>query len=161
VADGRNARAESDARAHPSPSPAARAGEIYVARNAGNLTTEHTAGSAEYAVEHLGVKLIVVLGHQACGAVKASFMAPVDIKKFPSNLAFTLLDVKDGLKYCAYTLDNITDPKAKDRESVILNAQLQVRKLQAEPGLRAKVESGEVKIVAGFYELTSGIVDFF
>jgi carbonic anhydrase len=157
----RRPRALNPTRARPSPSLAARAGEIFVARNAGNLHTEHTAGSAEYAVVHLGVKLIVVLGHQACGAVKAAQLPTKDIKGMPENLAFTLLDMKDGLKYCMYTLENMSDPKARDRESVVANAQVQVRKLSAEPGLRAKVHSGELLIVAAVYDLTSGIVDFF
>src|SRR3954471_18707736 len=46
-------------------------GDVFVIRNAGNLVDEHVEGSIEYAVEHLGVRLVVVLGHEHCGAVSA------------------------------------------------------------------------------------------
>src|SRR5215831_3358340 len=47
-------------------------GDLFVVRNAGNLVDDHTLGSIEYAVEHLGVRLVVVLGHERCGAVTAA-----------------------------------------------------------------------------------------
>src|SRR5258708_23306286 len=47
-------------------------GDLFVVRNAGNLVDDHALGSIEYGVEHLGARLIVVLGHQRCGAVIAA-----------------------------------------------------------------------------------------
>src|SRR5215813_3306019 len=47
-------------------------GDLFVVRTAGNLVDDHALGSIEYAVEHLGARLIVVLGHQRCGAVEAA-----------------------------------------------------------------------------------------
>src|SRR5436190_651799 len=47
-------------------------GDLFVVRNAGNLVDDHALGSIEYAVEHLGARLIVVLGHERCGAVSAA-----------------------------------------------------------------------------------------
>src|SRR5438876_10670259 len=47
-------------------------GDLFVVRVAGNVIDDHALGSIEYAVDHLGVRLIVVLGHQSCGAVKAA-----------------------------------------------------------------------------------------
>ena len=47
-------------------------GDIFVIRNAGNLVDDHVQGSIEYAVEHLGTRLVVVLGHEHCGAVSAA-----------------------------------------------------------------------------------------
>ena len=47
-------------------------GDLFVVRTAGNLVDDHGLGSIEYAVDHLGTRLIVVLGHQRCGAVKAA-----------------------------------------------------------------------------------------
>src|SRR6266704_479902 len=47
-------------------------GDLFVIRTAGNLVDDHALGSIEYGVEHLGARLIVVLGHQRCGAVKAA-----------------------------------------------------------------------------------------
>ena len=57
-------------------------GSLFVVRVAGNVLDTITLGSIEYAVEHLGVKLIVVLGHEKCGAVKAT----VDGGEFPPNI---------------------------------------------------------------------------
>src|SRR5689334_21419182 len=47
-------------------------GDLFVVRTAGNLVDDHALGSIEYAVEHLGARLIVVLGHERCGAVAAA-----------------------------------------------------------------------------------------
>src|SRR5208282_6085291 len=47
-------------------------GDLFVIRTAGNLVDDHGLGSVEYAVDHLGTRLIVVLGHERCGAVKAA-----------------------------------------------------------------------------------------
>src|SRR5205085_5530051 len=47
-------------------------GDLFVIRNAGNLVDDHALGSIEYGVEHLGARLIVVLGHERCGAVTAA-----------------------------------------------------------------------------------------
>ena len=47
-------------------------GDLFVVRTAGNLVDDHGLGSIEYAVDHLGTRLIVVLGHERCGAVKAA-----------------------------------------------------------------------------------------
>lgn len=55
-------------------------GDLFVIRNAGNLITDIDMGSVEYAVEHLKTKLIIVLGHSECGAIKA-FVENVDTKK--------------------------------------------------------------------------------
>lgn len=57
-------------------------GDIFVVRNAGNIADETTLGSIEYAVEHLGTPLVVVVGHSSCGAVTASFNGGEN----PSNL---------------------------------------------------------------------------
>ena len=62
----------SDSRIIPEAIFSAGIGELFVIRTAGNTIDETTLGSVEYAVGHLGVKLIVVLGHTYCGAVKAA-----------------------------------------------------------------------------------------
>jgi carbonic anhydrase len=51
-------------------------GDLFVVRSAGNLSDDHALGSIEYAVEQLGTKLIVVLGHERCGAVTAAMAGP-------------------------------------------------------------------------------------
>ena len=65
-------------------------GDLFVFRNAGNFVDPAVLGTMEYGYAHLGVKLIVVLGHEACGAVKATAQAVHDHKRLPPNL-----DVRD------------------------------------------------------------------
>jgi carbonic anhydrase len=100
------------------------------------------------------------MGHQGCGAVKASRLPTDALNKEPTKLKNMLLDMKDGLAFCSATLDDMKDPKARDRESVIANALAQVDKIKASACIGPKVASGEVVVVAAFYEITSGIVDF-
>ena len=61
-----------DSRVAPEVVFSAGVGELFVVRNAGNVVTDAVLGSVEYAVEHLGVELVVVLGHTRCGAVDAA-----------------------------------------------------------------------------------------
>jgi carbonic anhydrase len=133
---------------------------VFVCRNAGNLWGASVGGTAEYAVNHLGIKLIVVMGHQGCGAVKASRLPTDAIMKEPELLRNMLFNMKDGLAYCSETLDDMKDAKARDRESVFANAIAQVDKIKASPDMGPKVARGEIVVVAAFYEITSGIVDF-
>ncbi|KAJ1630187.1 carbonic anhydrase [Pavlovales sp. CCMP2436] len=135
-------------------------GDVFVCRNAGNQCGDTVAGTVDYALNHLGIKLVVVMGHQGCGAVKAARLPIELIMKEPPKLRKLLLDMKDSLAYCSETLDNIMDANARDRESVIANALGQVKKVVAEQNVLEKVTKGDVLVVAAFYEITSGIVDF-
>mmetsp|Transcript_38623 Transcript_38623/g.95673 ORF Transcript_38623/g.95673 Transcript_38623/m.95673 type:complete len:332 (+) Transcript_38623:97-1092(+) len=135
-------------------------GDVFVCRNAGNQCGDTVAGTVDYALNHLGIKLVVVMGHQGCGAVKAARLPVELIMKEPPKLRKLLLDMKDSLAYCSETLDNIMDANARDRESVIANALGQVKKVVAEQNVLEKVTKGDVLVVAAFYEITSGIVDF-
>src|SRR5437773_6396301 len=61
-------------------------GDLFVLRVAGNVIDDHSLGSIEYAVDHLAVRLIVVLGHQRCGAVKAAKETIDDNGKAPGHI---------------------------------------------------------------------------
>lgn len=132
-------------------------GELFVCRNAGNLYGDNIAGTIDYAVHVLGVKVVVVKGHEGCGAVKAALAKPPGL---PPKLSKMLDSIHDGLEYCVDVLERIEDSSARDRESVIANALVQVRRVLAEPGVAAKVEKKELLVLAAFYNISSGIVDF-
>ncbi|KAG8459265.1 hypothetical protein KFE25_014110 [Diacronema lutheri] len=136
-------------------------GDIFVCRNAGNLYGDTVGGTIDYAVHVLGIKLIVVMGHQGCGAVKAAMAAPQpgEAPK-PPKLQQLLNGMRQSLDYCAEVIDRLEDAGARDRESVVANAQAQVRKILAEPGIKAKAQKGELAVIAAFYDIGSGIVDF-
>ena len=133
-------------------------GDLFVVRNAGNVAEGIGEGSLEYAVEHLGVNLIVVMGHASCGAVKAVIGGPanlpghlVDIQgNMPGLFAFAELQRQGG------TTSNVVVQAAVER-----NADDQAGALIAEsPVIRARVASHELAVVPAVYQLESGTVQF-
>eukprot|EP00929_Paragymnodinium_shiwhaense_P002188 TRINITY_DN10239_c0_g1_i1.p1 TRINITY_DN10239_c0_g1~~TRINITY_DN10239_c0_g1_i1.p1 ORF type:complete len:393 (+),score=103.17 TRINITY_DN10239_c0_g1_i1:67-1179(+) len=134
-------------------------GDIFVSRVAGNCLDTATLASLQYAVHHLKVKVLMVLGHEGCGAVKAAGLSPADINKEPQALGRLLNSLKGGLEH--KRLEGIHDGRAYDREAVVTNVRRQIEQLAGDDGIMAKVVSGELLVVGAFYEISSGIVDFF
>eukprot|EP00747_Dinoflagellata_sp_TGD_P183471 gnl/TRDRNA2_/TRDRNA2_38370_c0_seq1.p1 gnl/TRDRNA2_/TRDRNA2_38370_c0~~gnl/TRDRNA2_/TRDRNA2_38370_c0_seq1.p1 ORF type:complete len:342 (+),score=73.72 gnl/TRDRNA2_/TRDRNA2_38370_c0_seq1:102-1127(+) len=134
-------------------------GDIFVVRVAGNCLGYATKASLLYAVEHLKVKVIVVLGHEGCGAVKAACLPDEKIKQEPEELANVLQKLKVGLD--ADRLTTIQDHRARDREAVVLNVRRQLEALSLDSNIMAKVNSNQLILVGAFYEISSGIVDLF
>jgi len=134
-------------------------GDMFVVRCAGNAVTDTTMGSLQYAVNHLKVKVLMVMGHEACGAVKAAALPDDVLKNEPPALCRCLGQIKMGLDFDR--LGKIQDPRSHDREAVITNVKRQVEALAKDEKIMEKVRSGELMIVGAFYEISSGIVDFF
>jgi len=135
-------------------------GDIFVIRVAGNaLAGWATKGSMEYAVHHLKVKVLVVMGHEGCGAVKAAQSNNTDIQKESPMLAKMLMQIKKDLD--EDRLFHIRDARAHDREAVVTNVRAQVERLTQDAAIMQKVHDKELIIVGAFYEISSGIVDFF
>jgi carbonic anhydrase len=129
-------------------------GDLFVCRVAGNFAGTETIASMEYAVAVLNTPLILVLGHDACGAVDATLKAIKDNKPPPGHIP-SLVDAiapaaKAAMQQGGEVLDNAI------RQNVIDN----VAKLKlATPILNAAVEQGKLKVVGGIYRLTTGTVD--
>jgi carbonic anhydrase len=123
-------------------------GDIFVDRNAGNLVDDHTLGTIEYGVEHLGVRLIVVLGHERCGAVQAA----VASNTAPGHIQSLVRDIQPAVQAV----------KGKPGDQVHL-AVAENARLMAEE-IRTKSNFGDlakdVKIIPAVYDLDSGKVDF-
>lgn len=134
-------------------------GDMFVVRVAGNCLGTLTTGSLEYAVEHLEVKVVVVLGHEGCGAVKAALLPVDQINAEAPALRESLKLMKAGLEEDRLSL--INDSRARDREAVCTNVRRQLEKLMMNTRMMEKVRSDELLIVGAFYEISSGIVDFF
>lgn len=131
-------------------------GSLFITRVAGNIVDSSTSGSIEYAVEHLNTRLVVVMGHEGCGAVKAALL-PAEQRAKETPAIQSLLDkIVPSLR----TLPAIRDEKAKMREAVISNVRLQVANLKQQPAIRAALTAGKIGVVGAFYEITSGAVDF-
>jgi len=129
-------------------------GDLFVVRVAGNISEPATTGSIEYAAEHLGVPLIVVLGHHKCGAVKATAEATGEpegnigsiVKELqPAVAAARAKPGKEGL------VDDAVHANAE-----IVAAQL----LSESPVLTHLVHGGKVKIVTAVYDLESGKIEW-
>jgi carbonic anhydrase len=134
-------------------------GNVFVVRVAGNCLDTATKASLQYAVNHLKVKVLMVMGHEFCGAVKAAQLPIEQISKEPEALSNALKMLKAGLEQSR--LENIHDSRAYDREAVITNIRRQVEGLCQDPAVMKKVADKELLIVGCFYEISSGIADFF
>lgn len=121
-------------------------GEIFVIRNAGNNSDATTTASIEYALEHLGANLIVVMGHESCGAVKAAFSGGKTNSPFLDRL---ITQVGNRINRTNKTVasNGYIDEGWENTSTV---AQELMKKSQI---VRDAVESGSVKIQTALYHL--------
>lgn len=132
-------------------------GSLFITRVAGNVVDTGTTGSIEYAVEHLKTSLVVVMGHEGCGAVKAALLpAAVRARETPSIQALL-----NQIAPSVSKIPKIRDEKAKLREAVIANVRQQVANIKKEPAIQKAIAINKINVVGAFYEITSGAVDFF
>ena len=125
-------------------------GDLFVVRVAGNVIDDHGLGSIEYAVDYLGARLIVVLGHQSCGAVKAAKETIAAKGKAPGHIQSLVTAIKP-----------VVEATAKDDLDTTVKANVKhvVQALRSStPILKAKVDSGEVQVIGGYYSLDTGAV---
>ena len=133
-------------------------GNLFVSRIAGNTVDTGTLGSTEYAVAVLGVKVVVVLGHTNCGAVKAALDVANGKASFPPSKfgkigAFVdlILPAVRSLPRNRRTVVNVTNN----------NARRQARDLAKKgPIVSAAVKNGQIKVVPAVYQIGSGRVRF-
>lgn len=124
-------------------------GELFVVRVAGNVANTSSIGSIEYAVAHCGSKVIVVMGHQSCGAVTAAIGGGDN----GYNINNLLSHVTPAVHACGAGADVNTVVKK--------NAELTVEELKNRSAIiKDAVESGSVKVVPAYYNLDSGKVEF-
>lgn len=123
-------------------------GDIFDVRIAGNIATPEALGSIEYAVELLESPLLMVLGHERCGAVTAA----VQNKPLPGDISTFVTAILPAL-------DGIGDlPGDLVNNAVIANVRFQIEQLQRSPLLTARLRSGKLKIVGARYDLDTGLV---
>lgn len=132
-------------------------GTLFITRVAGNIIDKSTLGSIEYGVGHLKTQVVVVLGHEGCGAVKAALLPPEERARETENIQFLLNQITPSLA----KLSKIRDEKAKMREAVVANVRQQVQNLKQTKFIQAAVAANKIAVIGAFYEITSGAVDFF
>jgi carbonic anhydrase len=129
-------------------------GGLFVVRLAGNTVTRAGLESLDYAVDHLGANLIVVLGHDSCGAVKG---ATVECASKPAaELPEIFGNICPAVDQARKAGDNKLESRVID-----LNVSSQVGMLERSPLFKKRVADGSLKIVGGRYDLESGKVEFF
>lgn len=124
-------------------------GELFVVRVAGNVANTSSIASMEYAVAHLGTEIIVVLGHESCGAVTAAVSGGDN----GYNLNHLLAHITPAIQ---------ASGEGADVDAVIRkNALLTVEELTNRSAIISEaVKSGQVEIVPAYYHLGSGKVEF-
>lgn len=133
-------------------------GDLFVVRVAGNISTDANIASIEYAAEHLGSHLVVVLGHERCGAVTAA----VKGGKPAGHLASLLIPLHPAVVQAK----RVAAAKKLDapnliEEAIRLNAKDMAQLLRgSKPILAEMAHSGRLKVVAARYDLDTGAVDF-
>lgn len=131
-------------------------GDVFVARVAGNFVNEDILGSMEFACKVSGSKLILVLGHEHCGAAKAA----VDGLEL-GNITPMLAKIKPAVEATEYDGDRSSKNEAfvhKVCENNVQHAMAQIR--ERSPILKEMEDNGEIKIVGAVYDMDNGKVSF-
>jgi carbonic anhydrase len=129
-------------------------GDVFVCRVAGNFADEEIIASFEYAVSVLNAPLIVVLGHDACGAVDATIKSLKDNTSLPGHLP--------ALVHALTPAVQAVQDKPGDllANAIRSNVTMNVERLQTSaPILKAAVDAGKLRVAGGVYNLKTGHVD--
>ena len=125
-------------------------GDLFVIRNAGNVLDDHVIGSMEYAVEHLHVPLIIVVGHEKCGAVSAAVAGG----EVPGHIRSVVEAIEPAMEQAKNLPGDAVDKVVRANalwDAMTLN--------HVEPILKEAVNSGKLMIVAARYELATGKIE--
>ena len=125
-------------------------GDLFVVRVAGNIADDAVVGSLEYAVEHLGVKLIFVLGHQRCGAVQAA----VDGGKPEGHIGTLLSAIMPAVEKSKGKSGDKVDNAVRE------NVHLVEEQLKgSHPILEELLHEHKIRVAGGRYDLDTGAVE--
>ncbi len=120
-------------------------GHVFVARVAGNICTPEIIASLEYGVAVLGTAVILVLGHSACGAVKATLSA----KAVPGQISALYAPISRAVEVAGPDLESTIKANAKIQADILRTAS---------PVVAEYAGKGQVQVVAGYYDIGSGVV---
>src|SRR5271165_1427474 len=120
-------------------------GHIFVTRVAGNIATSEIIASLEYGAAVLGTKVILVMGHGGCGAVKATIQA----KEVPGQISALYPHIQPAIDQAGPNLEAATKTNAKIHAAILR---------QASTVISGLVKDGKLKVAAAYYDLASGSV---
>lgn len=129
-------------------------GDLYTVRVAGNVLSDSTLASIEYAAEKLAVPLVMVLGHSACGAVKAAYSAIELGAPAEGHIASLVERLRPAIVEVRGQSDALVD------RAIRANAILQLEQIRGKaPAVSAAHRAGQLRLAAGYYDLESGAVE--
>jgi carbonic anhydrase len=130
-------------------------GDLFVVRSAGHVSDRSVLASIEYGVEHLHTPLLVVMGHESCGAVKAAIETPASTSLGP-NLDYLLKAIRPAVARSANQPAEI-----RLRSAILANVEETINQLlDTSPMLKRMAESQQLVLAGAYYELASGRVFF-
>ncbi|MEM7548297.1 MAG: carbonic anhydrase [Bacteroidota bacterium] len=125
-------------------------GDLFVVRVAGNVAKEKVLGSIEYAVANLGVNLVMVLGHEKCGAVHAAIGSDVH----PGHIGIILENIKPAVYMAQGQEGDLLTNAVKNNAKIVAGF---VR--ESQPVMAPLVEEGGVKVVPAYYSIAQNQVE--
>lgn len=132
-------------------------GDIFICRNAGNVVDEVTLGSIEYAAAHTGCPLLVVMGHEKCGACGATI---AHYRNPTHHETHNVDDIVRRVMPAVIATPPNDDPLAFSRAVELTNVKQVCRDvMERSPLLKGIVESGQYQVVGAYYQLATGTVD--
>ena len=132
-------------------------GELFIIRNAGATVDTVALGSIEYAVAVLGVPLVVVMGHERCGAVAAAASVVRDNATFPGAIGRMIEPIIPAVLKVQGASGDLLENAVRENVRRVVN---QLR-TASDPLLLDPQRSGRLKVVGAYYDLDTGTVDFF
>lgn len=136
----------SDSRVTPTTVFNAGLGELFDIRLAGNVVDDDALVSIEYAVEHLNTPLIVVMGHQSCGAVTATYNEVVKGEKVSGNMESFVKKITPSVNKNG-TID----------DAIHTNIDMVVKEISEDKGIKTLIDQGKVKVVGAYYDLNGNV----
>ncbi|MGZ8257468.1 MAG: carbonic anhydrase [Gallionella sp.] len=131
-------------------------GDLFTIRLAGNIIAEDVIGSLQYAAAHLHTKLVLIMGHEGCGAVGATVEEMLSKPKEPGHIESLIQSIKPGLR----KLDLQQDRDTLMRAAVEANVRWSMQQLFALPEAKRALQEKAVTLVGAVYELNTGKVRF-
>lgn len=126
-------------------------GDIFVIRTAGNnVNSEMVMGSVDYAIEHLGVKVLLVLGHGSCGGVTGAIS---EGEEEHGNIGSLLSTIRNDVS------QYVGKPDSLDA-AIHHHAHVQVERIIAYPHVAEKIEKGDLLVKQAYYDVNTGKVSF-
>jgi carbonic anhydrase len=131
-------------------------GDLFVVRVAGNAISPEVAGSIQYAVSHLHTSLLVVLGHEGCGAIQAALASKHQGVKQRSRIQLLV----DNLLPALEGLDPELPHSEQMARAVEMNVRWTVRTILESPEGQARIAEGIMKCIGAIYEIETGRIRF-